>query len=265
MARYTLEEALAPYWYDLLVGRGLPQHPSPQQVVMWQTSRRARPAPRAQVVEAIERRAGGQSVLEIERAVGMPHGSVTTALKVGTLALLEPWLGDVPAWKVGCDEGHGPEEIAQLYGVPAYLVTVALEGWPAPPAPPAPADVKSTALRLWRAGDELAQIADEVGVPRHQLRTWVEQGSLRLTPVRLDGDGVTARLSWSPAVFAKHRAGGTLPPPDGVRSGRHPWWWPRTIDRFDRQVLTHRCPQCPAGFPSARGLSMHRTTVHGRT
>lgn len=264
MARYTLREALAPYWYEQLVGRGLPEDPTPQQVAMWQTSRRARPGPRPQVIEAIERRAGGQSVLEIERSLGLSHSSVTTALRAGTAALLEPWLGDVPAWKTGLDEGRDLEGIAQLYGVPAHLVTVALDGWPPPPALPTPAEVKDEALRLWRAGAEIPRIADEIGVPRAQLRTWVEERALRLTPARLESDEATELLGWSPALFKRHRGGGLLPPPDGIRAGRSPWWWKRTLDRFAEQVLTHRCSQCSAGFSSAKGLSMHRTSVHGR-
>lgn len=264
MARYTLREALAPYWYEQLVDRGMPEDPTPQQVAMWQTSRRARPGPRPQVIEAIERRAGGQGVLEVEHSTGLAHSSVTTALRAGTAALLEPWLGDVPAWKTGLDEGRDLEEIAELYGVPAHLVTVALNGWPPSPAPATAADVKDEALRLWRSGAELPQIADEVGVPRQRLRTWVGEGELRLTPARLEGDRVAEVLGWSPALSKKHRAGGLLPHPDGIRAGRKPWWWKATLDRFARETLTHRCPQCSAGFPSAKGLSMHRTSIHGR-
>lgn len=256
MARYTLWEAVAPCWHEPLIRSGMPADPTPQQVAAWKASSRGR-AVRPEVVEAIARRAQGESVSSIAAELGMSRRNLSTRLSTGVPALLEQWVEDVASWKLGCEQGRSTAELAELYGVPEHLITVALDGWPDPNQ--APDAVAAEVLQLWRDGADLDEIAAELNVPPGRLRRWVQEGSVRLTPARLRTAQLVERFGWSPHMAVLYRDSGVLPAPDG---GRPPWWWSTTIARLERDILTHRCDECDARLASAKGLAIHRGRVH---
>lgn len=110
---------------------------------------------------------------------------------------------DVPAWRLGREQGHPLCELAELYEVPEHLIGVALDGWPDPS--PAPEDVAGEALQLWRDGADLDDIAAQLEVPPARLRRWVQDGSVRLTPDRLRTSQILERFGWSHHMAALYR------------------------------------------------------------
>lgn len=212
---------------------------------------------RPEIAEAIARRARGESVTAIAADIGMDPSNLSSRLSTGVPALLTPWLEDVPAWRLGREQGRSVDELAELYEAPEHLVAIALDGWPDPSA--AAGDVADDALRLWRAGADLDDIATTLGVPAARLRRWVQDGAVRLTPARLRSSQLVERFGWSPHMVTLYRRRGVLPAPDGLSPV--PWWWSSTIAHVERRSLTHRCHACGAKFASAKGLAMH-TNVH---
>lgn len=257
VARYTLWEAVAPCWHEPLIRSGMPANPTPQQVAAWRASPRGR-AVRPEVVEAIARRAQGESVSSIAGDLGVGRRNLSTRLSTGVPALLEPWIEDVASWKLGREHGRSTGELAALYGVPEHLIMVALDGWPDPT--PAADDVADAALQLWRDGADLDDVAAELDVPPARLRRWVQEGTVRLTPARLRTSQLVERFGWSPHMAVLYRDSGVLPAPDG---GKPPWWWSTTIARLERDTFTHRCEECGARLASAKGVAVHRGRVHG--
>ncbi|MEX1908617.1 hypothetical protein L6241_09990 [Janibacter sp. Y6] len=252
MARYTLWEAVAPCWHDVLFRTGMPADPSPQQASPrgW--------AVRPDVVEAIARRAAGETVSALAADLGIDRRNLSGRLTTAVPALLAPWLHDVPAWRLGREQGHSLGELAELYEVPEHLIGVALDGWPDPS--PSPEDVAAEVLQLWRDGADLDGIAAQIEVPPARLRRWAQEGSVRLTPARLRTSEIVERFGWSHHMAALYRDSGVLPAPDG---GKPPWWWSTTIARLERGTFTHQCEECGARLASAKGVAIHRGRVHG--
>lgn len=236
----------------------MPDNPTEAHVAIWQASRRAT---HHQVVSqrAVLLRAGGRPVTSIARELGIKPSTLRHGLDLAGLRVLMPWLGDVPAWRTGRDDGHPDSEIAELYEVPEYLVRIALDGWPS--TRPTPSSVKQEALRLWREGAEVTHVATAVGFSTDQLRQWLREGSLRLSPERLSQGQVAERFGWSKSLSRVYRLQGVLPAPDGGTK-QNPWWWQSTITRVARTNLRYRCSQCRARFSTARGRSMHQTVTH---
>lgn len=267
VARYTLGEAIAPCWHDALVRMGMPADPSPQQVVVWQASRRAAPAPRDEVLKAIARRAAGETVAAIAADLGVDASNLRSRLTTAVPTLLTPWLTDVPAWRLGREQGRSTTELASLYEVPEHLLVLALDGWPDPDG--LDPDLAEQVLRLWRAGAEVEDIATGLDVPVSRLRRWITDGTLDLSPARLRPTQLVERFGWSPHLVTLYRQRGVLPSPDGVRRGRDghsvPWWWEDTITRLEQITLIHTCEVCGARLATAKGLASHRTLTHRDT
>lgn len=259
MKRYSLFDALAPTWHAPLRRLGMPDQPTPEQVAIWQASRRASNRQYAVPIEAVQRRASGQPTASIAGELGLRDSTLRHGLDSAALRLLTPWLSDVPAWRVGRDDAHPDHEIADLYGVPEHLVRIALDGWPA--TRPTPGSIQDDALRLWRDGADLDNIAAHVKVHPDRLRKWMREGSLRLSPARLTPREVSRRFGWSHSLNLKYRLAGVLPAPDG---GTHtdPWWWSGTIAELARTALRHPCPHCSARLDSAKGRAMHEAKKH---
>lgn len=257
MARYTLWEAIAPRWHGAFMRAGMPEEPTVQQVAAWKASRPARPPLPPELVEATARRAKGESVAAIAADIGMDPSNLSSRLSTGVPALLTPWLEDVPAWRLGREQGRSIGELAELYEAPEHLVAIALDGWPDPRA--AGSDLADDALQLWRDGADLDDIATTLDVPSTRLRRWVQDGTVPLTPARLRSSQLVERFGWSPHMVTLYRQRGVLPTPDG--QSPVPWWWSSTIAQVERRSLTHQCQACGAKFASAKGLAMH-THVH---
>ncbi|WP_191563200.1 hypothetical protein [Janibacter melonis] len=256
----NLLDALDHRWRDLLGRHGMPVNPTTAQVVIWQASRRRVSEYRDAVPdEAVRRRAAGQSTARIAADLDLNPSTLRHGLDLAALRLITPWLTDVPAWRIGRDDGHSDSEIAELYEVPEHLVRIALDGWPS--TRPTPSSIEQEALRLWREGAEVTHVATAVGVSTDQLRQWLREGPLRLSPERLSQGQVAERFGWSKSLSRLYRLQGVLPAPDGG-TRQNPWWWQSTITRVARTNLRYRCSQCRARFSTARGRSMHQTVMH---
>lgn len=262
MTRYTVREALAPSWHAPLTRLGMPEDPTGAQVTVWQASRRATHHQHAVPAEAVRLRAAGQTTASIATTLGIKPSTVRHGLDLAALRLLTPWLGDVSAWRVGREDGHPDSEVAELYGVPEHLVKIALDGWPT--TRPTPDSVEQDAVRLWREGAELDDIAASVEVSADLLRSWVRDGSLLLSPARITPLEVTRRFGWSHSLNRKYRLAGLLPAPDGG-TRTDPWWWQDTIARVAHTSFRHRCPECGARLASAKGCALHRGRVHRKS
>ncbi|WP_201465311.1 hypothetical protein [Janibacter melonis] len=238
----------------------MPEDPTAGQVAVWQASRRAYHQRYAVPVEGVGLRAAGRATASISAELGLTRSAVRpAALDLAALRLITPFLADVPAWRTGRDDGHPDSQIAQLYDTPEHLVRIALDGWP--PTHPTPGSIEQDALRLWRNGAELGDIATSVGVSADTLRQWLREGSLHLSPTRITAIEVTQRFGWSRSLNRKYRLDGVLPEPDGGSRTR-PWWWEETIARVAGTSLRHRCSHCGARMASAKGRAMHENTRH---
>lgn len=168
VARYTFAEAIAPCWHDVLARMGMPADPNPQQVVVWQASRRAAPAPRCEILEAIARRAAGETVAAIAADLGVDASNLRSRLTTPEPMLLTPWLTDVPGWRLGREQGRSTTELAALYEAPEHLLVLVLDGWLAPDG--LDPDLAEQVLRQWRAGAQVEDIATGLDVPVSRLR-----------------------------------------------------------------------------------------------
>lgn len=260
MKQPNLLDSLDHRWCDLLGRHGMPADPTTAQVVIWQASRRRVSEHRDTVPdEAVQRRAAGQTTARIAEELNLNPSTLRHGLDLAALRLLTPWLSDVPAWRIGRDDGHPDSELAELYEVPEHLVRIALDGWPS--IRPTPASAEQEALRLWHAGAEITQIAAAVGVSPDQLRQWLREGRIILAPERVSQGQVAEQFGWSRSLSRNYRLRGVMPAPDGGTK-HDPWWWERTITEFAQTRLRHRCSDCLARFASPKGRSMHQTVKH---
>lgn len=266
MARYTLREALHPSLRATFARAELPQDPTPEQVVLWQESRVYGRGSAPWVLPAVEDRAAGKPAADIARRLGAPDARTVRQRTEQVLPLrLAPWLADVPAWRLGREQGRTEDELAALYEAPAHLVRVALDGWPVEPTADEQAAVAAAgdALALWRDGLAFSAIADRLGVSVDCLRRWIADGRIELTPVRWSPAKIERYYGWSPSISQKYRKAGIMPPPDSPASAQRPWWWEQTVRTFARDVLVHGCAECGTRLASARGAASHHTHLHG--
>lgn len=210
--------------------------------------------------QAVERRALGEKVADIATDLSSSAGRIRHVTTVGVPRLLTPWLQHVPTWRLGRERGYSAVELGSLYGVPAHLISLALDGWPSRSSELPEAEV----IELWRAGHEVPDIAQLLYVSEAALRGWIRSGDIELTPERLTSAQIVARYGWSHNTIKMYRGRKAMPPPDSAPSKRGVWWWEDTILRMERDVLVHHCTECGARFDNSRGLTNHCSHIHPR-
>ncbi|MCM3556671.1 hypothetical protein M3697_16415 [Janibacter melonis] len=254
MARYTLREAMHPSLRATFARSELPEDPTAAQVALWQQSLPIRRRPAPWMLDAVAARATGTPAAQLAARHGLDLPADLRKRTDQVLPrLLAPWLADVPAWRLGREQGRSVDDLAALYGAPAHLIRVALDGWPVEPSADAQAAAAaaSDALALWRAGLAFSAIGDRLGVSDDCLRRWVTDGKIELTPARWTPAKIERYYGWSPSIYQQYRKAGIMPPPDSP-SEQRPWWWEQTVRDFAQDVLVHHCAECGTWLASAR-------------
>ncbi|WP_277454094.1 hypothetical protein [Janibacter sp. DB-40] len=177
------------------------------------------------------------------------------------LRLIIPHLDDVAAWRRARKTGVSDEAIARLSDTLPEVVTLALDGWPAPGDPGLDESRVVAAHRCWRAGGSRAEVAAALGIPADRLIRQLKSGESDLLPHRLTTSDLRKRYGWSPSATGLYRRKGVLPPTDG-RDGTRGWWWQESIDSWGRQRELLWCDACHHAFISPSGLGEHRTRMH---
>lgn len=204
-------------------------------------------------------RAKGAKLTDLARTRGHRHSTIQNAINRAGVALLLPHLGEIAQWRTALDNGAAPETVAQVAGVPAELVQVAVHGWPA--AYSLNPETVAHAAVAWANGATRAETAQLMGISPNLLVLLRRTGAIVL-PHRETSTSFAAQLGWSKASFTRHRGRGRLPQPDGQDHGS--WWWPRTIKEWIETADLAWCEPCHRAFVEPRGLSAHRTKIHGK-
>lgn len=103
-----------------------------------------------------------------------------------------------------------------------------------------PMVVRHDVERMWLTGVSRADIAQATGLGPTPLAKLV-----RDLPPRLTSGKVTARFGWSADNIFQKVSRGTFPAADG-REAAMRWWWPKTVDAWERSRDLVQCPHCPA-------------------